>query len=434
MKEAARLLALAASLAAASLGPCSPHAAAGSAAPGTPLVQGLPARASVLEAMRRANAFFVGRWPDPTRDIVTEKTRPSNLWTRAVYYEGLMALHGVEPDAARRTSYYDYAVTWASSPSHPYTMTYTPAGTMTANADNQACGQTYVDLYRIDPRPERIAVIKANLDAMIAAGTVDAWTWIDAIQMAMPVFAKLGRTLDDARYFDAMWTLYAHTRDRQGGGLFNAAEGLWWRDHHFSPGGGPPVVLTRALDQGMPPRESDAHILSPGGRNVYWSRGNGWVMAALVRVLDELPATHSHRARYVADFKAMAAALLPIQRSDGFWTQSLVDPAHCTALGASDQDGPETSGTALFAYGLAWGIRNGHLDASTYGPALQKAWHGLTTVALQPDGLLGYVQSTGDRPCTGPVPYGATALANFDDYGVGSFLLAGSEVSRLAAD
>jgi rhamnogalacturonyl hydrolase YesR len=434
MRDAPRLAAVAVLLVAARLPPCPVLAAAEGPEPGAASVPGLPTRAAVLEAMRRANAFFVGRWPDPTKDIVTERTRPSNLWTRAVYYEGLMALHAVEPDATRRAAYHDYAVAWAASPSHPWTMTYTPAGTMTPNADNQACGQTYVDLYRIDPRPERIAVVKANVDAMIAAGTVDAWTWIDAIQMAMPVFAKLGRTLNDTRYFDAMWALYEHTRNRQGGGLFNAAEGLWWRDHHFSPGGGPREVLTKALDQALPPRETDAHIVSPGGRSVYWSRGNGWVMTALARVLEELPATDPHRARYVSDLEAMAAALVPLQRADGFWTQSLVDPAHCTALGAPDQDGPETSGTALFACGLAWGIRNGHLDAAAYGPALKKAWQGLTTVALQADGLLGYVQSTGDRPCTGPVPYGATALANFDDYGVGCFLLAGSEVHRLAGD
>jgi unsaturated rhamnogalacturonyl hydrolase len=384
--------------------------------------------------MRRSNSYFVGRWPDPTKDIVTERTRPSNLWTRAVYYEGLMALHAIEPDSARRAAYYDYAVTWASSPAHPYTMTYTPAGTMTANADNQACGQVYIDLYRIDPRPERIAVIKANVDAMIAAKTFDTWTWVDAIQMAMPVFAKLGRTLGDTKYFDALWSLYEHSRNRQGGGLFNQAEGLWWRDQRFTPGGGAKRLMTPALEQGMPDRDSDAHIVSPNGKDLYWSRGNGWAMAALARVLDELPAAEPHRAQYVADFKAMADALLPLQRRDGFWTESLADPNHCAAIGIPGQDGPETSGTALFAYGLAWGIRNRHLDAAKYGPALRKAWNGLTTVALQPNGLLGYVQSTGDRPCADPAPLAATALANFDDYGVGCYLLAGSEVYRLATD
>jgi unsaturated rhamnogalacturonyl hydrolase len=401
---------------------------------GTSPLAGLPPASSVLEALRRANSYFVARWPDPTGDIVTDKTRPSNLWTRAVYYEGLMGLYSIEPDATRKASYYDYAVTWASSPSHPYTLTYTAAGTMSSNADNQACGQTYVDLYRIDPQPERIAVIQANIDDMISRHTVDVWTWIDAIQMAMPVFAKLGRTLEDNRYFDAMWSLYAYSRNTRGGGLFNVAEGLWWRDLRFTPGGGTQQVMSASLNGSMPSPTTDAYVLAPNGKNLYWSRGNGWVMAALVRVLDELPAADAHRAQYIADFQAMAAALLPIQRSDGFWNESLADPSHCATIGLAGQDGPETSGTALFAYGLAWGIRNGQLDAASYGQALVQAWDGLVTTALQSDGRLGYVQSTGDRPCTGPAPLAASTLADFDDYGVGCFLLAGSEVYRLTQD
>jgi unsaturated rhamnogalacturonyl hydrolase len=392
---------------------------------------GLPSQASVLEAMRRANDYFTGRHADPTQDIVTEKTRPSNLWTRAIYYEGLMALHGVEPDATRKSAYYDYAVTWGASPAHPWTLTYTAAGTMTNNADHQACGQTYIDLYRIDPKPERIAVIKANIDDMVAKGTSNVWTWIDAIQMSMPVFARLGVVDSDTRYFDAMWALYNHARTKQGGGLYNAADGLWWRDLHFTPGG-TQQKMTASLHGNLPGSGTDAYIVSPNGKSIYWSRGNGWVMAALVRVLDLLPASDSHRAQYVSDLQAMAVALLPIQRGDGFWNESLLDPTHCSSIGLAGQDGPETSGTALFAYGLAWGIRKGVLDKPTYAPALASAWNGLATVALQSNGLLGYVQSTGDRPCTDSAALGPTKLANFDDYGVGAFLLAGSEVYQLA--
>ncbi len=60
------------------------------------------------------------------------------------------------------------------------------------------------------------------------------------------------------------------------------------------------------------------------------------------------------------------------------------------------------------------------------------AWNGLSTVALQSDGVLGYTQSTGDRPCTDTAALGPTKLANFYDYGVGGFLLAGSQVFQVA--
>jgi hypothetical protein len=185
----------------------------------------------------------------------------------------------------------------------------------------------------------------------------------------------------------------------------------------------------------LPAQTQDSYIVSPSGKDIYWSRGNGWVFVALARVLEILPSNDPHRDTYVADFKAMAKAIVPLQRSDGFWNESLIDPNHCTGIGLAGDDGPETSGTAFFAYGLAWGIRKGLLDPAIYGPALQNAWNGLSTIALQYDGLLGYVQSTGAIPCTEdsthPGRLGPTQLADFDDFGVGGFLLAGSEVYKL---
>ena len=112
----------------------------GATGSGAATVTGLPSPYAVLEAMHRANDWFMTKHPDPTADIVTNRARPSNLWTRNAYYEGLMGLYGVEPDATKKKSYYDYAVNWGSSPTHPWTMTYTAAGVMTPVADNQACG------------------------------------------------------------------------------------------------------------------------------------------------------------------------------------------------------------------------------------------------------------------------------------------------------
>ena len=395
---------------------------------------GLPTRSVVLAAMQKANDWFMAKHPDPGAPIVTDKTRPSNLWTRAAYYEGLMGLYNVETDATRKTSYHDYSVNWGAS--HSWALANTQPGAVSTNADNQACGQTYIDLYNIDQQASYIKDIKAGIDAIVAKPPtgLSAWWWIDAIQMSMPSFAKLGVLYGDNKYFDGMWTMYNNSRATQGGGLWNASEGLWYRDLHFTPGGGTKTPMTAAIHKAMPANTVDAYYVAPNGKSLYWSRGNGWVFAALVRVLDILPTSDSHRATYLADFTAMARALIAVQRSDGFWNESLFDPNHCATIGLAGQDGPETSGTAFFTYGLGWGIRTGLLDSATYSPVLQKAWNGLSTVALQSDGLLGYTQSTGDQPCTDTTALAATKLANFDDYGVGGFLLAGSEVYQLATD
>ncbi|NUO56362.1 MAG: glycosyl hydrolase family 88, partial [Hamadaea sp.] len=107
--------------------------------------------------------------------------------------------------------------------------------------------------------------------------------------------------------------------------------------------------------------------------------------------------------------------------SDGFWNVNLADPLH--------RPGPETSGTAFFTFGLAYGIRAGLLDPAIYLPAATNAWNGMTTVAVRSDGLLGYVQGTGSNPDSSQ-PVTSTSTA---DFGVGAFLLAGTELAKLTS-
>jgi rhamnogalacturonyl hydrolase YesR len=229
---------------------------------------------------------------------------------------------------------------------------------------------------------------------------VGDWTWIDAIQMGMPVLAKYGATFNDSRYFDKMWDMYEFSRNKIAGkGLYNQVEGLWWRDADF-----------------LPPYKE------PNGKNCYWSRGNGWVYAALVRVISEIPKNEKHRKEYVKDFLAMSKALKACQRTDGFWNASLHDE--------SNFGGKELTGTSLFVYGMAWGINNGILDKAEYLPIVTKAWNALITDAVHADGFLGFVQGTGKEPKDGqPVNY--DKVPDFEDYGTGCFLLGGTEYYKL---
>lgn len=353
--------------------------------------QPLPDRKETLKALTRVNHYFMKKYADYTQpSTVRGVTRPSNIWTRGVYYEGLMALYSICPEDA----YYDYAKNWSDFHKWGFRK-----GTNNRNADDYCASQTYIDLYRLCPEPGHLRKTIATMNMLVNTPQNDDWYWIDAIQMGMPVLAKLGTTLNDSRYYDKMWDMYACSRNEIGGGLYNAKEGLWWRDADFVP----------------PYKE-------PNGKNCYWSRGNGWVYAALVRVTDEIPANETHRKDYLNDFIAMSKALKKCQRQDGFWNVSLHDE--------SNFGGKETSGTALFVYGMAWGIRNGILDRAEYLPVVAKAWNALVKEAVHPNGFLGYVQGTGKEPKDGQ-PVGYDTTPDFEDYGVGCFLLAGTEVYKL---
>lgn len=349
----------------------------------------------VLETLTKVNGYFMKKYADYRLPSFYKKMRPSNIWTRTVYYEGLLSLYSIYP----LDEYYDYAYGWADF--HEWGF---HRGTTTRHADNYSPGQIYLDLYRLCPNDaEKIRKTRANINMLVNTPQVNEWWWIDAIQMGAPIFAKLGRLTGEQKYFDKMWAMYAYTRNEHGGnGMFNPKDGLWWRDQDFDP----------------PYKE-------PNGEDCYWSRGNGWVYVALTRIMDEIPADEKHRADYLADFLTMSEALKKCQREDGFWNVSLHDPDHF--------GGKELTGTSLFVCGMAWGINQGLLDRAEYLPIVEKAWNAIVKDAVHKNGFLGYVQGTGKEPKDGqPVTY--DSVPDFEDFGTGCFLLAGSEVYKLAGE
>ena len=346
------------------------------------------AQTDVLQAARQTNDYFMTKYSDPTQPTNVKKVRPSSLWTRAVYYEGLMALYTIDP----QQRYLDYTSQWADF--HQWTPRN---GTKTTDADNQCCEQTYIEYYLLTKKGT-LEPTKENLEKQMATGRHDYWTWIDAIQMAMPVYIKMYAQTQDKRYLDYGMKSYRWTRNECGGGCFNVKEGLWWRDKDYV----------------APYKEKD-------GKNCYWSRGNGWVYAALVRCMNELPVKSKEYKELKKDFLLMSKALLECQHDDGFWHASLVSDA--------DYPGPEMTGTALFLYGMAWGIQHGLLKDAQYRPACDKAWQALKS-CLHKDGFLGWNQGTGKDPSAGqPVTF--TSVPDFEDYGTGCYLLGLSEYYKL---
>lgn len=421
-----------------------------------------PTRQEVMHAMELANDHFISKYPDPGKPTFVKRERPSNLWTRGVYFEGLAALTELErlTGGEKYQTYYKYIYDWGTA--HRWTPRN---GVTTRDADDYCCCQTYLDMYWMENPLQTVYLMEAEtgnpvpghpvkekafiaptvecMDNVIAAhgtpwvaggqtkseGSNGDWTWIDAIQMGLPVLSKLTRIChfagdkNAARYADQGWAMYVTSRDEIGGGLFNLEDNLWWRDKDF-----------------VPP------YTEPNGEDCYWSRGNGWVYAALVRAMDAmLVGKHAkapsyleplgekkwknigedaHYKRYAMDYLAMSEALVKCQRGDHFWNVSLHDE--------SNYGGVELSGTALFIYGMAWGVRHGYLPKKKYTPIIYQTWEAMVKTCLHEDGFLGYVQGTGKEPKDSqPVTYDKEP--DFDDYGLGCFLLCGTEVARLVS-
>jgi unsaturated rhamnogalacturonyl hydrolase len=268
------------------------------------------------------------------------------------------------------------------------------------HADDIVISQTYIDLYRLKKNREKI---QPTIDTVQKMSKVPGreiqrhgitWWWCDALFMAPPTLVKLGVTLKDPTYFALNDSLFKQTTDL----LYSKEEHLYFRDASY---------LINEKGEGK--REKN-------GKVIFWSRGNGWVMGGLVRVLEELPKNYSNRNYYLAIYKEMAEKIISLQQADGLWRASLLDP------GA--YPGGEGSGSGFFCYALAWGINKGILDKEKYLPAVKMAWQGLNTL-VSPEGRVGWVQ-----------PIGADPQKNFsaeswEVYGAGAYLLAGSEVIKL---
>ena len=369
----------------------------------------------VLSTVQRANNYFMAKYSDPTLPTNVNRIRPSSLWTRAVYYEGLMALYEIDP----QQRYIDYTDQWANF--HRWTPRN---GIKTNDADDQCCLQTYIDRYMQSGGEEKIDSAKANLELQMktpntrffktnanVVGNSNAlygwWTWIDAIQMAMPIYFQMARITGEERYISHAMNMYVWSRDTLAGGLFNVPEGLWWRDKDYV-----------------------APYKEPDGQNCYWSRGNGWVYAALVRCMNQYLVNHPQYKtlkkdkvfkQLKNDFLTMSKALLQCQREDGFWNPSLTSTNYAMK---------ETSGTALFVYGMAWGIRNGFLKDRQYRPVIERAWQAMVNDAVHQDGFLGWMQGTGKDPSAGQ-PLSYDKVPDFEDYGTGCFLLGAAEYYKL---
>ena len=345
------------------------------------------------------NDYFMRTYPDVgAKSYVGNKERTSKIWTRGVYYEGLMSLYRQHQDER----WLKYTEDWGNH--HGWKASEKK---QERHADFQCCGQAYLDMYMLNPaQTVRKTHIKKLIDDMLATNVVDDWYWVDAVQMAMPIFAQLGTIEKDERYFRRMYEMYMFTRNQHGGSkksgglpLFNTEDGLWYRDKRFAP----------------PYKE-------PNGRDCYWSRGNGWAYAALARVMNLIPRKDKHYKDYLKDFLQMSKAIKLCQREDGFWNVSLHDPGNF--------GGKEGTGTALFVYGLAWGIRNGILDRDEYLPMTLKAWNALVKDCMHPNGALGYMQGRSNSPKAGqPLTY--DCIHEPEDFAVGCFLLAASEIYKL---
>ncbi len=336
-----------------------------------------PTPAATLAIMRLAADWQLGN----------SSTDAKNGWIYAAFYDGVMALAKFDPDQKYINAMVDQGKTnrWE-------------LGTRLYHADDHAVAQMYLELFEMRADPIMAQHSRETFDQIVDYPQNDnldysrpdyynRWSWCDALFMDPPAWALLSKVTGDLKYLDSADRRWWVTSDF----LYDKDEHLFYRDSRFF-------------------KQQE-----PNGKKVFWSRGNGWVIAGLARLLENMPATYPDRAKYLKQFGEMAEKLKSLQQGDGLWRTGLLDP--------DSYPQPESSGSSLIAFALAWGINQGLLDKATYAPAVFKAWDALTQ-CVQADGKVIRVQPVGANPGNFPE-------SSHTPYGTGAFLLAGSEVYKL---
>lgn len=316
-----------------------------------------------------------------------------DAWTNGVLYIGMSEFAKI---ADKSETYYDWLYKLGSNNEWKIPANFKDYEKYSLyHADELCVGQFYINMYRKYKEENIIKSTKERLDWIMSNPPGDemshkgkqSWTWCDALFMAPPVYANIAALEGNQAYLDYMNKEFEKTYNH----LYNPTEKLFFRDDSF-------------FDK----KEAN-------DKNVFWGRGNGWVVAGIANLLKVLPDSSPKKKFYVELYQTMMDRLVELRNADGFWHASLLDP--------ESYPSPETSATAMITYAMAYGVNNGYLNKEKYAPIIYSSWASLVSVVNE-EGRLGYVQPIGADPKK--VTEKMTAV-----YGVGAFLLAGTEIYNM---
>jgi len=168
-----------------------------------------------------------------------------------------------------------------------------------------------------------------------------------------------------------------------------------------------------------------------GNSQHFWSRGMGWYGMAMVDVLDFLPETHPGRARIIKYLNQYAEAVTKVQDESGLWWQVLDQ-------GNREGNYLEATGTSMFTYTFAKGVRKGYLPEK-YLDVAKKAYQALLNdlITIEENGVVNLnqccaVAGLGGNPYRdGSYEYyiGEEIRSN-DPKGTGPFIMASLELNK----
>lgn len=341
--------------------------------------QKLPSKKSIKQQMMKVANWQLAQPWSQSRLANGRLVMSPVSWEAGAFYPGIIETYSVTKDK----KYLDAVLDVARNNRYK-------RGPQLRNADDQAILQTYLELYPYDNNPQLLEETKHTLDSIMLEPKNGAaeYSWCDLLFMGPPIWTRYASISKEPKYLDYLDKIYWEAVNN----LQNKEYKLFYRDARFKT------------------------MLSTNEKPIFWSRGNGWVVAGLARLLDYIKPDDPRRKKYEGLLKDLVKALKPLQQSDGFWRSDLLNP--------DAYHEPETSGTVFFCYGIAWAINHNLVNKNEYLPSVTKAWNAINTVAVHTNGKLGFVQPGGDRPYS-------SKYEQSNWYAAGGYLMAAGQINKL---
>lgn len=284
--------------------------------------------------------------------------------------------------------------------------------------DNIALGPQLLMLYRVTQKKkyyEAATLLRRQLDTQPRNASGGFWhkqkypnqMWLDGLYMAEPFYAEYAELFHEPQDFADITKQF-----------------VLMDQHARSPKTG---LLYHGWDESKKQPWADK---TTGASHIFWARGMGWYMMALVDTLPYYPKNDPGRAQLLTILNQTAAALVRVQDpKSGLWYQVLDQP---NAPGNYF----ESSADCMFVYALQKAVRLGYLPKS-YSENASRAWQGILSHFVQTgaDGsvtITGTVKAIGLGSKSGPDSsysyYVHAPVVSNDPKGVGAFLLAATEM------
>lgn len=198
--------------------------------------------------------------------------------------------------------------------------------------DNGPMGASLIELQKKHPSAAFLNYINQTAEHLNEAeprlkdGTIariwphENTIWADDAFMAISFLSRMGEFTGDKKYFDdAANQVLKYTKY-----LWCPEKKIYYHCYH-----------TDNKEHGV----------------AHWSRANGWVFMAQADLLSRMPKNHPKRDAIIKNFQMQASGVARYQGANGLWHQ-LLD---------KEDSYEEITGTAMFVFGIARGVKNGWL-------------------------------------------------------------------------